>query len=63
MANKKPLAVYSGAIKELQSGDEIVVTRFEQFFDYIFNGVLDENTTLLSYDENKLLLKIDEGAK
>lgn len=61
MANKKPLAVYDGITKELQSGDEIVVTRFEEFFDFVTNGKLDCNTTLLDIDFNNLVLNIDLG--
>lgn len=37
--------------------------KFEDFLNYLFGDNLDENTNALSYDENNLIIQIDEGVR
>ena len=39
------------------------IAREDALYNYLFGGVLDENSTLLSFDENNMILQIDEGVK
>ncbi|MHB8842949.1 MAG: hypothetical protein ACYC56_14380 [Candidatus Aquicultor sp.] len=39
------------------------IAREDALYNYLFNGVLDENNTILSLDENNFIIQIDEGVK
>ena len=39
------------------------IEREDALYNYLFNGVLDENNTILNLDENNFIIQLDEGVK